>query len=78
MMVTGFIAFAQGWSGLYIRAQLAWKQLKKHPILGIANTCGIPDVPKRVHREDDLAKAVGTPEPVAPHPPVADTVSPMH
>ena len=62
MTVTGFIAFAQGWGGLYIRAnKLAWKQLKKHPGLGIANRFGIPDVPERVHWEDDLATAVGTP-----------------
>ena len=62
MTVTGFIAFAQGWGGLYIRAnKLAWKQLQKHPGLGIANRFGIPDVPERVHWEDDLATLVGTP-----------------
>ena len=56
MTVTGFIAFAQGWGGLYIRAnKLAWKQLRKHPGLGIPNAAGIPDVPERVHWEDDLA-----------------------
>jgi acyl dehydratase len=62
MTVTGFIAYAQGWGGLYIRAnKLAWKQLKKHPGLGIANKFGIPDVPERVHWEDELATMVGTP-----------------
>jgi hypothetical protein len=62
MTVTGFIAFAQGWGGLYIRAnKMAWKQLQKHPGLGIANKFGIPDVPERVHWEDDLATLVGTP-----------------
>ena len=62
MTVTGFIAFAQGWGGLYIRAnRLAWKQLQKHPGLGIPNKFGIPDVPERVHWEDDLATLVGTP-----------------
>jgi len=62
MTVTGFIAYAQGWGGLYIRAnKLAWKQLKKHPGLGIPNRFGVPDVPERVHWEDDLATAVGTP-----------------
>ncbi len=62
MTVTGFIAFAQGWGGLYIRAnKLAWKQLRKHPGLGIRNKFGIPDVPERVHWEDDLATLVGTP-----------------
>jgi acyl dehydratase len=62
MTVTGFIAFAQGWGGLYIRAnKLAWKQLQKHPGVGILNKFGIPDVPERVHWEDDLATLVGTP-----------------
>ena len=60
MTVTGFIAFAQGWGGLYIRAnKLAWKQLQKHPGLGIANKFGIPDVPERVHWEDDHGDAGG-------------------
>ena len=38
MTVTGFIAYAQGWGGLYIRAnRLAWKQMhRNHPGLGIA------------------------------------------
>jgi acyl dehydratase len=62
MTVTGFIAFAQGWGGLYIRAnKLAWRQLKKHPGLGIPDRFGIPDVPERVHWDDDLAARVGTP-----------------
>ncbi|MCP5033603.1 MAG: acyl dehydratase [Actinomycetia bacterium] len=62
MTVTGFIAFAQGWGGLYIRAnRLAWQQLRKHPGLGIPNAFGIPDVPERVHWESDLATEVGTP-----------------
>jgi acyl dehydratase len=62
MTATGFIAFAQGWGGLYIRAnKLAWKQLQKHPGLGIPNKFGIPDIPERVHWEDDLAMLVGTP-----------------
>ncbi len=62
MTVTGFIAFAQGWGGLYIRAnKLAYKQLRKHPDLGIDNAAGIPDVPERVHWEHELATEVGTP-----------------
>jgi len=62
MTVTGFIAFAQGWGGLYIRAnKLAYKQLRKHPGLGIPNSFGIPDVPERVHWENELATSVGTP-----------------
>jgi acyl dehydratase len=62
MTVTGFIAFAQGWGGLYIRAnKLAFQQLRKHPGLGIPNAFGVPDVPERVHWENDLATDIGTP-----------------
>ena len=62
MTVTGFIAFAQGWGGLYIRAnKLAWRMVHKHPGLGIPNRFGIPDCPERVHWEDDFAKMVGAP-----------------
>lgn len=62
MTVTGFIAFAQGWGGLYIRAnKLAWKQAHRHPGLGIPNKFNVPDCPERVHWEDDFAKMVGAP-----------------
>ena len=62
MTVTGFIAFAQGWGGLYIRAnKLAYQQIRQHPGLGIPNSLGIPDVPERVHWEDEFARTVGTP-----------------
>jgi acyl dehydratase len=62
MTVTGFIAYAQGWGGLYIRAnRRAWQQLQKHPGLGIPDRFGIPDVPERVHWDDALARLVGTP-----------------
>lgn len=62
MTVTGFIAFAQGWGGLYIRAnKLAWKMIDAHPGLGIENRFGIPDVPERVHWEEDFALEVGAP-----------------
>jgi acyl dehydratase len=62
MTVTGFIAFAQGWGGLYIRAnRLAWKQIHAHPGLGIPNRFGIPDCPERVHWEEEFALMVGAP-----------------
>jgi len=62
MTVTGFIAFAQGWGGLYIRAnKLAWRQAQLHPGLGIRNRFGIPDCPERVHWEPDFALQVGAP-----------------
>jgi len=62
MTVTGFIAYAQGWGGLYIRAnKLNWKQISAHPGLGINNRYGIPDCPERVHWEEEFAQMVGAP-----------------
>ncbi|WP_417722560.1 FAS1-like dehydratase domain-containing protein [Salipiger sp.] len=62
MTVTGFIAYAQGWGGLYIRAnKLAWKLQQAHPGAGIKNRFGIPDCPERVHWEEDFALEVGAP-----------------
>jgi len=62
MTVTGFIAYVQGWGGLYVRAhKLASQLMRRHPGLGIPNSYNIPDVPERVHWEEELAKAVGTP-----------------
>ena len=62
MTVTGFIAYAQGWGGLYIRAnKLAWQLQQKHPNAGIKNRFGIPDCPERVHWEEEFALKVGAP-----------------
>jgi len=62
MTVTGFIAYAQGWGGLYIRAnKLAWKQVSRHGGLGIPNRFNIPDCPERVHWEQEFAHKVGAP-----------------
>ncbi|MGF6768247.1 acyl dehydratase [Paraburkholderia sp. GAS199] len=62
MTVTGFIAYAQGWGGLYIRAnKLAWQLIDAHPGVGIKNRFGIPDCPERVHWEEEFALRVGAP-----------------
>jgi len=62
MTITGFIAYAQGWGGLYIRAnKLAWKMIHRHKGLGIPNRFGIPDCPERVHWEPEFAQMVGAP-----------------
>ncbi|WP_334150348.1 FAS1-like dehydratase domain-containing protein [Hyphomicrobium sp.] len=62
MTVTGFIAFVQGWGGLYVRAnKLAWKQNMNHPGVAIKNRFGIPDCPERVHWEEEFALRVGAP-----------------
>jgi acyl dehydratase len=62
MTVTGFIGYAQGWGGLYIRTnKLHFQLIDQHPGLGIPNKFGIRDVPERVHWDDDFAREVGTP-----------------
>ena len=62
MTVTGFIAYVQGWGGLYVRAnKLAWQQVRRHSGLGIPNRFGIPDCPERVHWEEEFAQRVGAP-----------------
>lgn len=62
MTVTGFICYAQGWGGLYIRAnKLAWQMQSRHPATGIPNRFGIPDCPERVHWEEEFAHKVGAP-----------------
>lgn len=63
MTITGFICYVQGWGGLYVRAhKLAFKTFMKHPGLGIPNAYNIPDVPERVHWDEEMARAVGTPD----------------
>jgi len=62
MTVTGFIGYAQGWGGLYIRTnKIAWKMISKHPGLGIKNRFGVPDCPERVHWDEEFALKVGAP-----------------
>ena len=62
MTVTGFICYAQGWGGLYIRAnKLAWKMQQAHPGLAIKNRFNVPDCPERVHWDEDFALEVGAP-----------------
>lgn len=64
MTVTGFIAYLQGWGGIYIRAhRLFHKQLKKLPALAIRDPYGVPDCPESVHWREDYAKLVGAPAP---------------
>ncbi len=62
MTVTGFIGYAQGWGGLYIRAnKMAWKMQQAHPGLAIKNRFNVPDCPERVHWDEAFALEVGAP-----------------
>ena len=58
--VTGFIAYAQGWGALYVRAnKLQWKLIEKQSGTGIKNRFGIPNCLERVHREEAFDHEVG-------------------
>jgi hypothetical protein len=63
LTVTDIICFKIGWGGSpFVRAHglaLAWR--RRHPGVAVPNSQGIPDVPERVHWEDELAQAVGVP-----------------
>lgn len=62
MTVTGFICYAQGWGGLYIRTnKLAYEMQQKHPGTGIKNRFNVPDCPERVHWDEEFALQVGAP-----------------
>lgn len=64
MTVTGFLSFVQGWGGIFIRAhKLAFKLFRSAPGSAIPNSRNIPDVPERVHWENELATRVGAPAP---------------
>ncbi|MDQ1503823.1 MAG: hypothetical protein QOD57_1550 [Actinomycetota bacterium] len=64
LTVTGMIAWDQGWGGLYIRAHgMAFALFDAHPALAIPNGQGVPDVPERVHWDQELATGIGAPGP---------------
>ncbi|MDP2951974.1 MAG: MaoC family dehydratase N-terminal domain-containing protein [Chloroflexota bacterium] len=63
LTITDIICFKIGWGGSpFVRAHglaLAWR--RRHPGVALPNRFGIPDVPERVHWEDDMAREVGVP-----------------
>jgi acyl dehydratase len=62
MTVTGFITYVQGSGGLFLRSnKLAFQLLDSIPSIAFKNKHGIPDVPERVHWEEELALNAGTP-----------------
>lgn len=64
MTITGFISFVQGWGGIFVRAhKLAYKLFRSAPGSAIRNSLNIPDVPERVHWENEFATRVGAPAP---------------
>lgn len=62
LTVTDFIGWEMGWGSIYVRAHgigVAYRQ--KHPGAYLRDRLGIPDVPERVHWDDEYARAVGAP-----------------
>ena len=63
LTITDIICFKIGWGGVpFVRAHhlaLTWR--RRHPGAVIANRFGVPDIPERVHWEDEFARDVGAP-----------------
>jgi acyl dehydratase len=63
LTVTDCIAFKVGW-GFYpfVRPnRFALEYRRKHPKAFTTNSRGVPDIPERVHWEDELAQTIGIP-----------------
>ncbi|MBI3967007.1 MAG: MaoC family dehydratase N-terminal domain-containing protein [Chloroflexi bacterium] len=62
LTVTDMLAFLMGFGSPFVRAhKVNYAYRKRHPAAYIPNDYGIPDVPERVHWEDDFARRVGVP-----------------
>jgi acyl dehydratase len=62
LTLTDFIAWEMGWGGLYIRAHgIGVAYRKRHPLAYLRDKLGIPDIPERVHWDEEYARAVGAP-----------------
>ena len=62
MTVTGFIAYAQGWGGLYIRAnKLAWRLIDAHPGSASRTASASPTARSACTGKQDFALEVGAP-----------------
>jgi acyl dehydratase len=62
LTVTDMIAWLRGWGGLFIRAhRLGLDYRRRHPSAAIPNSQGVPDVPERVHWENEFAQQIGAP-----------------
>ncbi len=63
LTVTDVIAWKIGW-GFYpfVRAfGIRFDYEERHPTIAVLNSWGIPDVPERVHWDDELAQTIGIP-----------------
>ena len=63
LTVTDCIAFKVGWGFFpFVRAnRIQYEYRQKHPRAFTPNSRGVPDIPERVHWEDELAQTIGIP-----------------
>jgi acyl dehydratase len=62
LTVTDCIGWLMGWGSPFVRPHLVgWQYRQRHPAAYIRNELGVPDVPERVHWENDFARAIGAP-----------------
>ena len=63
LTVTDCIAYKIGWGFFpFVRPnEIAYEYRKKHPRAFTMNSRGVPDIPERVHWEDELAQTIGIP-----------------
>lgn len=62
LTITDMLAWLMGWGGLFIRAhRRGLEYRRRHPAAAIPDPYGIPDVPERVHWDNDFAQQVGAP-----------------
>lgn len=62
LTVTDCIGWLMGWGSPFVRPHLlGFDYRRRHPAAYIADARGVPDVPERVHWDDQFAHAIGAP-----------------
>lgn len=62
LTVTDCICFLMGFGYIYVRAHRQWSLFRqRHPGAGVKDSHGVPDVPERVHWEEELPRDIGMP-----------------
>lgn len=62
LTLTDMVGFLMGWGGMFVRPHgigHRWRQ--RHPAAYTKDQLGVPDVPERVHWDNDAARAAGAP-----------------
>jgi acyl dehydratase len=62
LTVAEIIAWLIGSGGVYLRSSRQWYQfLERHPSASVNDSYGVPDVPERVHWDNEMATQIGMP-----------------